>query len=276
MRTLGLAFALSVLGALSTHAAPLAGAARDAYAGEWRANVGSSASACGAGAAPGAVHFTLEFAMTGGSMFVDDNSESAGTQKVQSIDDTAGTVTLKLHDGAWTFKHAAGGVLISDKPLDAYSEMHGLTFRHCMPAADRGAIHLNAAQTAAISGAMPNGPLLVDLRAKKGCKANAYQYLNFDLVGPAGFALHRWNSTAAGERLADGGKLAFLIDDVADFRIEKADVVPGGYRFTVTELIPPNGARGDTTTINVVVNAKNHTASIPEWKRSYALCTKPN
>ncbi len=255
----------------AARAAPVIGAARDAYAGEWRANVGGSASACGAGARAGAVHFTLEFAMTGGAMFIDDNSESAGTQTVQSIDDAGGAVTLKLRDGTWTFKHAAGGVLISDRPLEAYGQMHGLVFRHCVPAADRSAIHLDARQTAAISGAMPNGPILVDTRAPKGCKASQYQYLNFDLVGPTGFALHRWNSAAVGEKLADGGKLNFKTDEITDFTIDQADAMAGGYRFKVTELIPPNGSRGDTTTITV--NVKGQTATIPEWKRSYAVCT---
>jgi hypothetical protein len=260
-----------VLCAGAASAAPVTGAARDAYAGEWRANVASSASACGAGAREGAVHFTLEFAMTGGAMFVDDNSESAGTQKVQSIDDTGGTVTLRLKDGSWTFKHAAGGVLISDHPLETYSQMHGLVFRHCVPAADRSAIHLTAAEARGISSAMPGGPILIDSRAPKGCKAALYQYLGFDVVGPTGFVLHRWNSSAVGEKLADGGKLAFKTDEITDFTIDQADTIPGGYRFKVTERIPPNGSRGDTTTITV--NVKGSTATIPEWNRSYAVCT---
>jgi hypothetical protein len=264
----GLSF---VLCAEAAGAAPVTGAARDAYAGEWRANVGSSASACGAGTQAGAVHFTLEFAMTGGSMFVDDNSESAGRQTVQAIDDVGGTLTLKLQDGSWTFKHAAGGVLISDHPLEAYSQMHGLTFRHCVPAAERSAIHLTPAQARGISSAMPGGPILIDSRAPKGCKAALYQYLSFDVVGPGGFVLHRWNSAAAGEKLADGGKLGFATDEITDFTIDQADAIPGGYRFKVTELIPPNGSRGDTTTITV--NIKGGAATIPEWKRSYAVCT---
>lgn len=272
MRVLAGVFLISTLVG-AAQAAPVTGPARDSYAGEWRANVGSSASACGAGTQEGAVRFTLEFAMTGGRIFIDDNTEAAGSDTVEGIDDTGGTVTFKLPGGSWTFKHAAGGVLISDKPPAMYPQMHGLAFRQCVKAADRSAIHLTKAQTAAISGAMPNGPVLIDLRASKGCNALEYQYLNFDLVGPTGFTLHRWNSVALGEKLAAGGKPPIKTDEIADFRIEKADAVSGGYRFTLTQLIPPNGSRGDTTTITV--NLKGKTATIPEWKRSYALCTEP-
>jgi hypothetical protein len=123
---------------------------------------------------------------------------------------------------------------------------------------------------AGTASAMPGGPILIDSRAPKGCKAALYQYFDFDVVGPGGFVLHRWSSSAAGEKLADGGKLGFATDEIADFTIDQADAIPGGYRFKVTERIPPNGSRGDTTTITV--NVKGQTATIPEWKRSYAVC----
>lgn len=260
---------LSLLAAGTAQAAPLSGAARDAFAGEWRAT------ACGAGPDANAASFTLEFAMTGGLMGVNTGDETSGQHTVEAIDVAGDAVVFKV-DGrdAWAFKRAKDGSLISGKPISIYAQTQGLTFRHCVKAADRGAIHLTRAQTAAISGAMPGGPVLIDLRAKKGCAALEYQYLNFDLVGPAGFTLHRWNSMALGEKLADGGKPAFKTDEISDFHIEKADAVPGGYRFTLTELIPPNGSRGDTMTITV--NVKGKTATIPEWKRSYALCTEPN
>jgi hypothetical protein len=121
---------------------------------------------------------------------------------------------------------------------------------------------------------MPGGPVLIDLRAKRGCAAIEYQYLDFDLVGPTGFVLHRWNSLGLGEKLADGGKPAFATDEIADFTIDRAEATPQGYRFTVTELIPPNGSRGDTTVVDVVIN-KDGTATIPQWKHRYARCTHP-
>jgi hypothetical protein len=257
------------LGVSAATAAPVTGAAREAYAGEWRAT------ACGAGADANAASFTMEFAMTGGLMGVNTGDETSGQHTVEAVDVAGDAVVLKI-DGrdTWAFKRARDGSLVSGKPISIYSQMQGLTFRHCVKAADRGTIHLTRVQAGAISGAMPGGPVLIDLRAKKGCKALEYQYLNFDLVGPAGFTLHRWNSMALGEKLAGGGKPAFKTDDISDFRIEKADAIPGGYRFTLTEFIPPNGARGDTTTITV--NVKGKTATIAEWKRSYALCTEPN
>jgi hypothetical protein len=255
----------------TAQAAPLTGAARDALAGDWRANTESSASACGAGAQESAVNFSLEFAMTGGRIHIDDNTEMAESQPVTAIDDSKTALTLKLEDGSWTFKHAPGGVLIAGAPPVPFGTLKGLSFRHCVPAADRSAIHLTPVQAKGISSAMPGGPILIDSRALKGCKAVLYQYLDFDVVGPTGFVLHRWNSSAVGEKLADGGRLGFKTDEITDFQIEQADAIPGGYRFKITELIPPNGSRGDTTTITV--NIKGQTATIPEWKRSYAVCT---
>ena len=111
--------------------------------------------------------------------------------------------------------------------------------------------------------------------ARGGCAATEYQYLDFDLVGPLDFKLHRWNSMAYAEKLADGGKSSLKTDEIADFIIEKADAIPGGYRFSITELIPPEGARGDTTTITVLLDPAKRRASIPEWKRTYALCAAP-
>ena len=264
----------ALLLAFSASAAPVTGAARNALAGEWRANPGSTQSACGAGAHEDAVHFTLEFAMTGGTITVDDgNQESSGSDTVTGVDDTKDTLTLKLKSGTWTFKHGAGGVLVSQKPPEQFNTMAGHAFGLCVKAADRSAIHLTPLQASGISAEMPHGPTLIDSRAPKGCKAVEYQYLNFDIVGPGGFQLHRWNSAAVGEKLADGGKLNFKTDEITDFTIEQADVISGGYRFKVTELIPPNGSRGDTTTITV--NIKDKTATIPEWKRTYLLCTDP-
>ncbi len=271
MRSLALAASALLLSAAAVSAAPITGAARDALAGEWRANPEGTASACGAGAQDGAVNFTLEFALTGGRIHIDDNTEMAESQPVTMVDDGRDALTLKLKDGKWTFKHAAGGALVAGAPPVPFGTLKGLTFRHCVPAADRSAIHLTPAQARGISSGMPGGPILIDSRSPKGCKATLYQYLDFDVVGPTGFVLHRWNSAAVGEKLADGGKLSFKTDEITDFAIEQADAIPGGYRFKVTEQIPPNGSRGDTTTITV--NLKGQTATVPEWKRSYAVCT---
>ena len=43
-------------------------------------------------------------------------------------------------------------------------------------------------------------------------------------------------------------------------------------KITITELIPPNGSRGDTMTITLVPTIDGR-ASVPEWKRSYMRCS---
>jgi hypothetical protein len=258
-----------LLGSAAASAAPVTGAARDALAGGWRE------ASCGATGGDAAMSFSLEFALTGGQMAVDNTYESAGPHRVTAIDAAGDTLRLTL-DGkdVWIFRRTRPDTLVSVTPASDYDNMKGLTFKRCSKPADRSTIHLNAKQTAAISAEMPGGPTLIDLRAAKGCAATEYQYLDFDLVGPLDFKLHRWNSMALAEKIADGGKSSLKIDEIADFIIEKADAIPGGTRFSITELIPPNGSRGDTTTITLKLNP-DHTASIPEWKRSYALCTAP-
>ena len=269
MRVLGFLVA-ALLISTAAHAVPVTGVAREAFAGGWKG------AACNAGGDETPVSFALEFALTGGQMNVDNNYESLGPRYVKTLDVSGDTVTLTLdRGGKWTFKRPKPDTLVSIAPIADYADMKGVTFHRCYKPADRSAIHLDAKQTAAISAEMPGGPTLIDLRAKGGCKATEYQYLDFDLVGPTEFKLHRWNSMAYAEKLADGGKSSLKTDEIADFIIEKADAIPGGYRFSVTELIPPEGARGDTTTIMVMVDSAKHQATIPQWKRTYALCTAP-
>jgi len=269
MRAAGYLFAAMLLSTAAAHAGPVTGAAREAFAGGWKG------AACNAAGDDAAMSFSLEFALTGGRMNVDNNYESLGPRRVKAIDASGDAVTLMLDGGAkWIFRQPKPDTLVSVTPIPEYADMKGVTFHRCYTPADRSGLHLDAKQTAGISAEMPGGPTLIDLRAKKGCAATEYQYLDFDLVGPAEFKLHRWNSMAYAEKIADGGTSSLKIDEIADFIIEKADAIPGGYRFTITELIPPEGARGDTTTITVKVN-RDHTATIPEWKRTYALCTAP-
>lgn len=265
-----LAVAALVLSVSAAAAAPLTPAQREALAGGWRSQACDASGEDGPG-----LSFTLEFAVSGGVMYVDDNYESSGSHKVTAADATGGTLRLTLDGQPWTFTWAKDGTLKSLKPTDDYSSMAGLTFRRCTRPADRGAIHLDARQTAGIAADMPGGPTLIDTRAKGGCKATEYQYLAFDLIGPLGYQLHRWNSMAYAEKIADGGKSSLKVDEIADFLIEKADAIPGGYRFTLTELIPPNGSRGDRTVVTVLIDNARHLATIPEWKRTYALCTNP-
>ena len=90
-------------------------------------------------------------------------------------------------------------------------------------------------------------------------------------MGPLGFTAGRWNSGALAEKLAVNEKPAVAPDEIANWTIEAVEPTPEGWRVTATELIPPNGSRGDTTTFSLV--AKDNTLAIPEWKRDFVRCT---
>lgn len=242
------------------------------FAGEWRANSQKPGGACGQNASAGDMRFTLEFALTDGQIFVGDGTESSQTFAVK-VDTSAKAATFNLgKDGVWKFTRQ-GDALISDSPPDLYAEQKGLVFHRCRPAADRRAIKLSKDQIGIVSSAMPpNHVIFVDARAKKGCKALDYQYLTIDLVGPLGFTIGRWNSFHLAEQLADGKKPKLAVDEVSNWTIEKAEAVANGYKFTITESIPPNDSRGDTATITLAPTIDGR-ASVPEWKRTYVRCS---
>lgn len=220
-------------------AGPAAAAEADIFAGEWRATCGVEASD---------PRLVLEFALTGGTVFVDDGSESAATFTVAEL-------------------RRQGKLSMWGKALT----WEGQTFQRCRAPADRSVLHLSKAEIGLLSSAMPpDNAVFVDARAKGGCKALDYQYLTIDLVGPLGFTLGRWNSMHLAESLADGKKLPF--DEVSNWTIDKAVSTPAGVRLTVTELIPPNGSRGDTGVVTLATAAGR--LSVPEWKRSYLRCAE--
>lgn len=57
---------------------------------------------------------------------------------------------------------------------------------------------------------------------------------------------------------------------MTNWTVDKAEAASGGFRLTITELTPPNGSRGDTSTITLLVSGAG--ASVPEWKRAYLRC----
>jgi len=239
--------ALAILIAMLA-ATPAAGAITDAdktaLAGEWRLS-------CGEAPAADETRIVIEFALTGGVFNIDDGTEDSGTFAIAAKDGS----TFELKDGR-RFVFAGG-------PL----RWNGMSFQHCRGPADRSAIRLSKAQIAQISSAMPpDQPVFVDARAKGGCKALDYQYLTLDLVGPLGFSLGRWNSADLAER----AKSPF--DEVTNWTVDKAEPISGGYRLTLTERIPPNGARGDTTTVTLLLAGGR--MNVPEWNRSYLRCPK--
>lgn len=251
----------------------LSAADKAALAGEWRANEAKPDGACGRDAGAGDTTMVVEFALTGGTVTLEDGSEGGGAYQIGSADAAQDHIRIALKDsGELWFVHRPGGLLKSQSSEGVTPEVAGLTFKRCREPADRGRIKLSAAQIAQISSTMPpDRAVFVDARAKGGCKALDYQYLTIDLVGPLGFTLGRWNSAHLGEALADGKKPALTLDEVANWTVDKAEAVPGGYRLTITELIPPNGARGDTSVITLAAPAGGKTA-VPEWKRSFLRC----
>ncbi len=264
--------ALCVSPALGAQAA-LSATDRAALAGEWRANEAKPNGACGADAGAGDTTMVVEFALTGGTVTLNDGSEGGGSFAIGSAEATKDHIRIALKDsGELWFVHRPGGLLKSQSSEGVTPEVAGLTFKRCREPADRSRIKLSAAQIAQISSTMPpDRAVFVDARAKGGCKALDYQYLAIDLVGPLGFTLGRWNSAHLGEALADGKKPKLALDEVANWTVDKAQAVPGGYRLTITELIPPNGARGDTSLITLAAPAGGKT-TIPEWKRSFLRC----
>lgn len=61
------------------------------------------------------------------------------------------------------------------------------------------------------------------------------------------------------------------LDDLGNYTLESLTETGLGWEAALTELIPPNGSRGDTTTIRLQV--KGDHVTIPEWQRDYLRCT---
>jgi hypothetical protein len=242
-------------------------------AGEWRANAAKPDGACGRDAGAGDTTMVVEFALTGGTITLGDGSEGGGAYAIGAADSADNHIRIALKDsGELWFVRRPGGLLKSQSSEGVSPEVAGLTFKRCREPADRSPIKLSAAQIAVISSVMPpDHAIFVDARAAGGCKALDYQYLTLDLVGPMGFSLGRWNSAHLAEALADGKKPKLARDAVVNWTVDRAEAVPGGYRLTITELIPPNGARGDTSVITLAAPAGGKTA-VPEWKRSFLRC----
>ena len=59
-------------------------------------------------------------------------------------------------------------------------------------------------------------------------------------------------------------------DGMGRWKIDGAVKTAAGYDLTVTELIPPNGARGDKSTLSILRTKDG--ISIPAWKRTYLRC----
>ena len=168
------------------------------------------------------------------------------------------------------------GTLSGLEMAEFAGDLTGKQFRKCYDPADRARIDGSAKALAFFGGGAEAPPVrFVDTRfAKKGqdlCLEPESQYLRLDMVGPLGFELNRWNSAAIAEKLAVDEKVKIPLDDLADFTLESLTQTGLGWEAVVTELIPPNGSRGDTSTIRLQV--KGDHVTIPEWQRDYLRCT---
>ncbi len=233
---------------------------------------------------------TFEFAMTGGFMQWTGNDEESmdfGVELAPQKD----SVDLMTADGpTFSFSTPRDGVMKGTAMPEFAKDFEGKTFRKCYEAADRSKIRLakegapddeaKAAYAWLSQGGMTEQPRFVDMRYKDKktkdlCAREDHQYLFLDLTGPLGFSVGRWNSAALAEKLAGSNKDTDGIgDEIGNWTIEAVEPTDTGWKVTLTELIPPNGSRGDTTTISLV--RKGDTLSIPEWKRDYLRCTTGN
>lgn len=142
-------------------------------------------------------------------------------------------------------------------------------------AADKKPVQLEEATLDAVAAdKAPNNPVFFDSRARGGCDASEYQYVFFNLSNPENASAGRWNSLAVAEILAVDGKPAIPLDEIANWTIDAAQQTDKGLRITLTELIPPNGSRGDTQTITLILDKTGH-LTIPEWQRKYIRCKAP-
>lgn len=260
---------------------------RSALAGGWRfLPDGSVPPACDQNPGDNVRVASFEFAVTGGLLRITQGDEAdAVTGLMLGPSDPAKHIEMTTADGAGAiaFTVQSRGLMKADKAEGAARPLKGATLRKCYDAVDRTRIEVEHAapigqpdDMAYLSqGASGEQPRFVDTRfnadSKTLCAEPVSQYVFFDLIGPLGLKMGRWNSGALAEMLADDQKPKTAPDEVANWDIQAVEPIDGGWKVTVLELIPPNGSRGDTSTISVL--AKGDTITIPEWKRSFQRCT---
>lgn len=283
-RTLSLILAAALSSsALATTVAPPApqqvavSAVQTLLAGGWRYEPGGGVPpACDQAPSDSGEVITFEFAVTGGRVQW-TNADGEGIDLGVEACGDANNIALITPDGPRLgFRLNADGTLLGGDMPEFGQDLSGKIFRKCCEPADRAQIDGSAKALAFFGGGAEAPPVrFVDERfAKKGqdlCLEPESQYLRVDMVGPLGFELTRWNSAAIAEKLAVDETVKMPLDDVSNFTLESLRETGLGWEATVTELIPPNGSRGDTSTIRLQVNGDHVT--IPEWQRDYRRCT---
>jgi hypothetical protein len=253
-------------------AAPLDAADKGKLEGVWRRNANPQSDACGTdGNFQYGVEITIEFKLTGGEIYFEDQAEGSGGDKITSATKADNTIFLKLADRspAWDIKFTG-----EDK-----AAFYGQAFTRCDAAEPRTTIALAKGDVAYLAtGLVPAatdpfyGAYFVDTRDVGGCKAKFYQALAFDLRNPTAPALLRFESAWLKEKTDAGKKPGIPLDDdgMGRWLIAGAAKTATGWNFKLTELIPPNGSRGDIVPVDI---QRTRTGiAIPAWKRSYTRC----
>lgn len=271
MKTIVIATA-SLLIAAPALAAPLTSADKAKLEGVWRQNANTASDACGTdGNFEYGVEITIEFKLTGGEIYFEDQAEGSGADKVTSASKSGDVISLKLADRspAWDIKFAGNNK----------ASFYGQSFTRCTEAEPRANLVLGKDDLAYLStGLVPSGTdpyygvYFVDSRDAGGCKAKLYQALNFNLRSPAYPDIARVESEALKQKLA-GKKpgVPMDTDGMGRWLVEGGHTTATGWQFKLIELIPPNGSRGDAITVDVMRTKGG--ISIPAWKRSYTRCT---
>ncbi|HEY2070501.1 MAG TPA: hypothetical protein VGG48_13170 [Rhizomicrobium sp.] len=262
MGKLLVALCLLVLASAAT-AVPLAEKDKALLAGDWR--VGSE---CPAYPDKTTAWFTLEFAVTGGEIQIDDPGVQRRMGIVESADASGTELTLAFQDKTrWTFHRSGKDVLVSEAPPAEFAGLKGAAFRRCRGPADRSALKLEPDAIAFFSTMMPpDFAMFYDAHSKQGCKPEG-SYVSINFVGPERFAITR-GTLKLGSK---GGPSQ--PQDSKTWSIDAADELPGVVRLTITELLGPDHTRGAAGRISLVSDGESNLLTIPEWDGVYRRCS---
>lgn len=281
MRRIILAFCLALCAQSAVADSPAAtfdttAALQALLAGGWRYEPdGSMPPACDQPPSEMGQIITFEFAMTGGRALW-TSSDGEEMSLFGTVSKEGYTIAFLAPDlSGLTFYVDDGGMLWGARMSDFAYELGGNAFRKCSEPADRRRIDGSAEALRVFGGGASALPVrFVDTRfAKQGqdlCLEAEAQYLEIDMVGPLGFSLNRWNNLALAEKLAAGEAPEIVPDEIGTFALDSLVPTGLGWEASLTELIPPNGSRGDTQTVRLQL--RGDTLTIPEWQRDYLRC----
>jgi len=255
-------------------AAPLTAGDKISLEGVWRMNDNKASDACGRdGKFQYGIEITIEFKMTGGEIYFEDQAEGSGGDRIVSASKSGDVATFEMA-GPSPWKIRLTGKNTAD--------FDGRAMTHCEMAAPRSNMHLAKDDVRFLAtGLVPSGTgpyygaYFVDSRDPGACKAKLFQGLVFDLRSPISPGIARYDSEALRARLKANkpAGIAYDGDGMGRWIVEGVVGTATGWRFAVTELIPPNGSRGDMSSLDVMRTKTG--IAIPAWKRTFVRCSFP-